>query len=292
MKWLLAIALLAACVPPTGETDPKGAAGIRTEPTPATRGEPFVTDDGWTVTIDALYLRGFLFALSQVPGTGSENIAQEYVWNARERHELFVPAVREGRALVKLDLTPGYPGSIVDNDFVLTAGVPEAVARRFSQSEEGSSPFGASAAAPAVVLVATGVKDGVRVVVDVAFSSSSDTTRSLPVDVVRNDLRLAPFPVAGEELFAYAGDGMRLFQPLADADVAPRDGRVTTAEVSTVKAECVGRGTFPAPDASPETRCSFSLVDLLRMRAPVIVGAPALVVGGRLGSGQAPDANP
>lgn len=284
---LLVALATTTCVPATDPRDPKGAAGVTTAPSPATRGEPFVTDDGWTVRIGALYLRALVTAesLKTTADTNAEGYASltEYMFDARTPEEMWTPAIFEGPARVGLQLTPGYvlpeQTASFPDDGTEVAGVPDDVRRRFYRAEEALSPFGdASSVAPALVFVATGEKDGARVVVDIAVSSSSDTGRPTAVDVVRDELRTVPFALSAEELFAFTGDGQKRFQPIADAD-RDHDGRVTAAELSAVTACSLVDGGAPKPSAPGDARCLRTVVDLLRLRAPAVIGAPPLDIG-------------
>jgi hypothetical protein len=50
-RYILVSALLCACVPSAEDPKPRGAAGFITEPSPETRGAPFVTSDGYAMRI-------------------------------------------------------------------------------------------------------------------------------------------------------------------------------------------------------------------------------------------------
>lgn len=308
-----AFAVLACtCVPPTDDRDPRGAAGVKTEPSEPTKGVPFVTDDGWTVTIDALYFRTQVLATGPAIDDEESDSGgfEQYVWNARSTQELYAPGVAEGRATVRLQLSAGYVPRTVEaaapNE--LFRGVPDAVRERFIRSEDADSGFflgsEALSSSPAVVMVATGEKGGRRVVVDVAFATSSISARErdLPVDVVRDDVRYTPLRVEGEQLFRFGADGVSRFQPFADteADQTPRTGRVTGRELAQVVLPCRNAdGGAPQPGGIGEGLCVRSVLDLLRFRAPAMIGQPPLepgFLGGAdeedLGPIQVPEANP
>ncbi len=285
----LVLALLACtCVPPTDDRDPRGAAGVRTAPSEATRGTPFVTDDGWTVTIDALYLRTQVLAFGEVGADDDDDAAtggfEQYLWDAREPQELWAPGVAEGQATVRLELSPGYVPAEVQSAAPneLLRGIPDAILRRFTTPEDADSgplEAGFDTSSPAVVLVATGEKSGRKVVLDVGFATSSagggvdaDDPR---VDVVRDDVRFTSLRIEGEHLFALGGDGIRRFQPFADAEAAQkvRSGRVTGRDLVAVRLPCLlPDGGVPRPDEPVEERCARSVLDLLRIRAPAVIG--------------------
>src|SRR5262245_18015022 len=88
----------ASCVPAGEEGAPKGALGASTEPSPAARGEAFVTDDGWTVHVETLALRVRITATPRRSDDGQYQFGgdQEYMFHGAARAELFVPALKPG----------------------------------------------------------------------------------------------------------------------------------------------------------------------------------------------------
>src|SRR5262249_42470613 len=64
LRTLVLALALTACVPAAEEdVDPKGAVGVATKPSPATAGEPFATDDGWTVRIRTVAVQAYIIVL-------------------------------------------------------------------------------------------------------------------------------------------------------------------------------------------------------------------------------------
>ncbi len=130
------VTLVAACVPATEERAPRGAAGVVVEPSAATRGEPIVTSDGWTVRFEK-----FAYMAAQRAGNSPSSTAvqradskddppagnspsgkesslsvmgstEPQVWGA-SRGEMYIPALAPGVVGVDLQLNGVYlyPGS-------------------------------------------------------------------------------------------------------------------------------------------------------------------------------------
>lgn len=287
---LAALALAAACVPATDPREARGAAGVRLAPSPETTGAPFTTDDGWTVTIDALYLR--LWVSAQSADENEPGLGEEWTVDARSPVEPFTRAVLAGPARLSFGIQPGFVGTISSDDTTHALGVPPDVAARLSRPEEAVSlveDLSSPQTSPTVLVLATAEKGGRRVRLDAAFSTSGQSPE-LSITVVRDALTLLPLPVRGETLFDFAQDGRRLFGPLAEADTS-QDGVVTTTELSAKRWTCE---TETPSGEVPDPRCLRTLVDMLRLAAPALVGGTAgvLAVAPDAPGAQAPDANP
>jgi hypothetical protein len=249
-----------SCVPAGEELAPKGAAGLVTEPSPAARGEPFVTDDGWNVRIDKLAL----LARVSASGTDDDDDDPKYMWNGAARVELLVRAVPVGPSSIAVALQGAgrrFRGSGIEVPTYQNLGVEPSLEARFRLPEDvirTGVPGAGPVPGPSVVIVARGEKGGVVVVLDIALSShppsASAPNASAPnmakpnVDVRANDVTFTYLGVAAERLLAVdpsTGRGAA-FQPIADADArGDGDGHVTEAELRAVAcSEC--------PDPSAE----------------------------------------
>lgn len=71
---VVACSLAIACVPASEKLRPAGAAGFVTEPSEATRGEPFHTRDGWRITLERFVLQVFVTATSIERGPISHDV--------------------------------------------------------------------------------------------------------------------------------------------------------------------------------------------------------------------------
>ena len=94
------LVLLVACVPSTDDLSPTGAGGYALQPSPATTGEPFVTSDGYVVTIDELVL---LLNVALAPvrldaGADPESAGNRVLFSARTTDPVYVPGVVAGEA--------------------------------------------------------------------------------------------------------------------------------------------------------------------------------------------------
>ena len=142
MKWYIAIgvAALTSCVPSGASFDPRGATAAIMIPSAATRGEPFVTSDGWTVRIQEL---AFVTMLTvRLPNEEEENPPEEkFLWDPKVDQTLVVRAVRTGKGALFLSLQP--PGKRIDQNGqevapYLNQGVPTRVERTLSEGSPAS----------------------------------------------------------------------------------------------------------------------------------------------------------
>lgn len=255
MKRALLLFAFAACVPATESQKPAGAGGFHTEPTPASKGQAFVTDDGWTVTVDALVLRGWVSA-SPVDtngryGGGSDN----YLWNARDVVDLYAPALSIGKWSVHMQLQGAYVGDQFSEDEPVDLGVDPRIALRFKERVQFEhNPYGGYDQGPFGVLVAHGSKDGRVTKLDITlaegYGSGGNQEAFNVVDVTENALSSTALPIDAAKMFF--DKGKLVFQPVADAD-ADQDGDVTEAELDKVRvpcASCVQNGGELGSDGS------------------------------------------
>lgn len=256
---LFALIAPSACVPASEPAEPAGAFGFTTEPTPATRGEPFVTTDGWTIRIETLALQLQVTATSRAPsredgfGSASGYGYDEYRLLASQPAQVYSRALRVGPAEGGVSLSSGYvsgDGKVYDEDTENIGMSPELIAR-FRRSADAAYDYGGSSVAgPSLVLVARAERAGRVVVVDFGLAASVSTflegnsrfpgeqpPRATAV-VQQNALVTLPLIIAAEALFV---DGQRpddpagtpaklVFDDFAALD-EDGDGRVSGAEI-------------------------------------------------------------
>lgn len=255
----LVLAVLASCVPASEPRPPAGAAGFAVEPSPGARGTPFTTDDGWTLTVDALVVRAYVDVTPATPRFygGSD----DFLFDATTRQELWVPAVPVGPASVTAYLRGRYiyEGSERYADDVLVFGVGDDVAARFSRPADG----GGSTDGPSVLLSVRGARGGrsVRLALALAADAGTSLGSAAPVEVRESAVALTDLEVAPEAVF---GGGLA-FGALADAD-GDGDGEISADELRARPIETPVEGA-PADSLldALARRCGTAL---LRRRAP------------------------
>lgn len=226
-------ATTASCVPASAPSQ-AGAIGFRTEPSPATRGEPFVTDDGWTVTVATLALHMSL-AANEVD-TGREPGFEEYRFLASESAELFVRDVAVGPADVLLHFAWAYIGestNAVHDDDTSNVAVPPEVLARFRRSAQVRHEIGGLGGwGPALVLVVRAEKAERVIAIDVTVGNLMSSGEWSAAGNVRSDALAATLiRVKAEALFiAESAPGRLVFDEFAAAD-RNGDGNVDAVEL-------------------------------------------------------------
>lgn len=239
---VLSLAALASCVPATEELAPRGAAGVVLEPSPAARGEPLLTSDGWTLRFEALAIVAWVGAVSV---TGGEAGSSSFVmWNGAHRAESIVRAllVSSYAVDVRLGSLLFDPTEAEAPDVVALSrahGVAADLATRFLRRPDNATSSVSSSdtsaarleAGPALVFVLRAEKgDQVRVL-DLALAPGDlSLDRGVEVAVRANDVVFVQMQVAPERLFQTASGATLPFQPIADAD-RDGDGRVSVPEL-------------------------------------------------------------
>lgn len=280
--------VLVACVPASTPLAPAGAAGFTTEPSPASLGQPFTTDDGWTVRFEQLVLQGWVSSIPKEPRDFSSD-ASTFRWNARDRVEIFARAMSVGAW--DLGIIVGRPLS-EDPEDIITLGVAPEIVRRFERpADDGAafgfplppmraergSPFIDRALPPSLVVVVTAEKAGRSIRLDIALSTDftfDDSTRNTTIDVKADSLTTRPIQVNAERLFKVQrkenGAAPRLeLDPFAAAD-ADKDGILTVAELREVEVpcpECLQPAGTPLDETTPDDERKSSLLEVLRARA-------------------------
>lgn len=269
-------ALVAGCVPATEPLVPAGAAGFATDPSPASRGEPFTTADGWTLRFEQAVLQGLAIAIPVDPAdldVSSPSDTDVFRWNARDRVELYASALSVAPWRLSLKLHNGRsPLDTQDQDNVVDRGVDPSLARRFLQAADGDGKRYFDDVGPVMVVVVRGEKDGHVVRLDVALSPNGSAASGPGIepvlDVRANALVTVPLPISAERLFLTStADGQHLeFEAFARAD-ADGDGDLTAAELERVIVPCP-KCQF---NGKPGTEPTGSLLALLRSRLATVI---------------------
>lgn len=245
-----------ACVPASEPAEPAGAIGFVTEPTAASLGEPFTTDDGWTVRIELLVMQLHVSASTSTSYSGGSNYSgdyAEYRFAASERTELYGRGLKVGPATATVTLGGGYVGDDYEDydteERMEILGVPPEASARFRRTAEtnGDGSTYSSYSGPSVLVVARGEKAGRTVTVDFTMAASSYSLSGQPSvtgDVRADALTVAPLVVRGEALFVDETLGQLLFAPFADAD-ADDDGVTTGPELAATTTFTLGGQTRP-----------------------------------------------
>jgi hypothetical protein len=262
---VLGVATLAcvACVPASEPLPPAGAFGFVTEPSPATRGEPFVTSDGWTVRVETLVLQIDVSATPQDTRRSSRR-SETYRIDASQSAEVFARSLPVGPARGTIGLASNYigDGSYRYEDRTEVLGVSPEVNARFQVPADGSSYSTGtyrSTNGPSLLLVARAAKEGHVVQVDLALEIDGQDSGASAGEVVANGFTAAHVHVFAEALFTDASTGMLRFDDLAAVD-DDHDGRITGQElVSTgTSTSCPGCNTSSSGVGGPSGTSIFA----------------------------------
>lgn len=277
---LVAASAGGACVPASEALPPAGAAGFRTEPTAASRGEPFVTGDGWTVRFEHFVVQARVGAnhiatgpdATYAYGGGSEM----FLWDLREPVTLDVPALSEGTWMVHVRPTGHFLGYEGFDEGVVDLGVEPRLAELFHRPADGGSEatlYGYDGPIAAFALRAEKAGRAKRLALALGASPYADPIVRIggpEVVVSANRLASTPLRTAAENLLADEL-GRTAFQPFADADTDD-DGLIAVRELFAVRVLCtqcfVPAGSGALPDRSA------TLFETLRVRVPTVLEVP------------------
>ncbi|AKU97266.1 hypothetical protein AKJ09_03930 [Labilithrix luteola] len=247
----LAFALLGACVPASEKPPPAGAAGFASDPSPPTRGEPFMTDDGWTITFTRVAIMANISAISANPKYSGG--AERWEWNAAMHAEPFARAIGIGPAAISVTLQ-GLGLPVAKHDNVSRVNVDDAIDARFRVTADDENSFWPDDRyhdGPALIVSARAEKGDRKLAIDLGLLGTG--ANSLPFDrthtlVVReDDLTLLPLLVAAENLFLAGADPYAgRFDLIADAD-SNGDGQLTPDELRAVPIDCETCATLGSP---------------------------------------------
>lgn len=244
---LLGLALL-SCVPSTEDADPRGAAGFSLLPSPATRGEPFETSDGYRITIDRIVVNALCVAESDVTreeGT-FDGSSEQTILDAAYGEPFYTPAVPAGMATVRFAFVQTAVLPTVDRDPIVQAGA-RPYAYRFREAADVAIDYGTVDPGfhfgPSLLVVFHAEGHGKTIAADLTFESygGPDISPTPHVDVQANALAVFPLHVTAERLFVAQSSDLPFgaadvdqtphFADLAAAD-ANGDGQLTGAELT------------------------------------------------------------
>jgi hypothetical protein len=272
-------------------------------PSAAARGDPLVTDDGWTVRVEALVMLGYL-SVACSREYEKHDSEGTFVIDVARPFQFFQRAVVAGTCPVNLAffhllLDPSTrKASIPLAPFVRPGDTTApALLRRFEETADDYEPESGFAGAftesgermtdgPALLIRLRGEREGRVVVVDLALAIFSFSERPFfekastkPLDVVPNELRFVEFVVAPERVLVPGGAVKgRTFGDIAAAD-ADGDGQATPDELRAVRVRLHADGsdvvdpTCVLPRTRPEEGCG-TLLHALRRRASGIMLGP------------------
>jgi hypothetical protein len=241
---VLALALASgasACVPAGPDEDPHGGAGAHFVPSPAANGQPFVTTDGWTVTVDRIALSAIFSAMSAptprqvVKGSGGDSAQGNYLVDASKEQDLVLRAFPAEHVDLNVQLWDTVAtfslGALTDPPAM--HGVDSALAARFTESPDSDEPGldgepSISDSGPTIILAAHGAKGGRTVRFDLGFQSFSPSATG-GIDLQPNTLTERTFEVRVEALFTNDA-GALAFDDIDAAD-RDRDGQISPHEL-------------------------------------------------------------
>jgi hypothetical protein len=254
--------VLGSCVPAGVDEDPHGAAGIVVRASPASRGEPFVTSDGWTVYVDRFAAQVLIEVHRAAPALSEDSIGGEYVFSAASDQQFVIRAVPAGPVAAVVSF---FPRTLDDSplafaDPPVEHGVDAALDARFGQAADTDDPSGAPLGygdldagtedetfappffGPTVVIAAHAEKGDRIVTFDFSLAASPSEHIGRPFQVQAN--ALVSFDVtARAEVFFTSDTGALVFDDIAEAD-RDQDGHVSPAELRRLRVP-------PCPDCTP-----------------------------------------
>lgn len=232
----LACAALCACVPSTEAGAPRGAAGFDIVPSSASRGEPFTTVDGYTITVERLVV---IALVSSNDATVFDTYGR--VLRGTQGGAVFQRALPLGESQVRLGLQGLYIGPYGQNAARQVEAWDElspAEQTRLSQTADSSVPSGSGGGlGPAALLDVRATRGETTFVMRVSLAATgfySDRTNEATLRVERDALALTPAQLRAEAFFqkrfaTFAdadvnGDGVVSRDELLEAPIAPGDG--------------------------------------------------------------------
>lgn len=279
MRWLRhgfgagSLLALFACVPATDDLSPSGAAGFVLEPSPATRGEPFTTADGYRVTFERVVLHG---SVSVGPPAADEYDSdfrtgyESVVFSAVSREPIWAGGASVGAAAVDMSASFAYLDDPGETDELIIQGDVADVMPRFLRVPDLSTASeydDISEIGPSLLLVlrAEGLGRSYRMdlTLEASFLSSNDFG-GVAVEVEANALRTVPLPVRAECLLRgstltidESGAGSRPaaeFGVFARAD-ADGDGVISASELDAASSSSSYSEQSLASDLISRTAC-------------------------------------
>jgi hypothetical protein len=229
VKRLLAAVLLFGCVPASEELPPAGAAGFDTVPSERTKGQPFTTEDGWTIRVEKLFVQVSVAASPERRQYGS---SEPWVFDAQKPARIFARALPVGPASMNIALYGRY---ISDGDYfdrVERINVDDETNARFERLPDEGQDSGYTPG-PSVLLAVRAERAGRIATLDLALNVTSTGPRSFDeafgvgVDVREDDISSVALPIDAALFFP-------VFDDVAASD-ANGDGTITASELDASK---------------------------------------------------------
>jgi hypothetical protein len=229
-----------ACVPATEERHPAGAAGFKTEPSAAARGEPFLTADGWTLVFDKVVVMATVNVTPLV--TKGDQYGQgggidPWFWDGRRPVQIYARGLSEGTWLAYPMLTNTYlnrDAFYSDDDEPINLGVSGPGLERFERPPDAtlSGGYSGDSQSPSLLVTVRAEKGGRACVIDLTMRSARLTANgsNVKLEVRRDAVALGNLSVEPERLFRDA-TGQLLFEPFAAVDT-DHDGNITVDELA------------------------------------------------------------
>lgn len=235
----------ASCVPASEPLPEAGALGFAADPSPATRGEPFLTSDGWTVRVEALVLQVTVSVQPVSDSFSTHGGYDQYRFDATRSAELFARGVDVGLAAGSLSLNGSYvdPSYGDVDDGLENLGIEDAVVARFRRpAEVTQNQEYASNSGPSMLLAVRAEKNGRVVTLDLTIAlpsnTSADERHRIVGEVRADELTSVSMSVAAESLFIDEANGGGIgFDDFALADVNG-NGVISGPELASAQSTC------------------------------------------------------
>ena len=233
-RLLVLAAALYACVPTTDESEPKGAIGYTVDATPASKGAPLQTEDGFVITIERMVVDlsvGVLFRQGTLTTSGPVE-DNGLLFPATTSATIFARAVPVGSWSVSLQFGSRFGQGDQGKSEVATLDLASGEAQRFAAAADVASRRSDPPLQPNLLLVARGTRGSRTTRFNIAFHiwdvflQAREGTR-----VVRaNELVTSPAKLRGEMLFSSPTGAVRFASfEQADRDL---DGVLTVEELN------------------------------------------------------------
>jgi hypothetical protein len=213
------LAVFQACVPIADDPAPRGAAGFTLTPTPASAGAPFVTADGYTITIERL-------VLAVRASSSDSGIQGTTIYYGSKAAQVYATGIRERTVPVTLNFTHfniNYPDtsddeferSISDADFKrLQSPFDFSDTQAFSEDDPSSIRLKLG---PSVIVSMRATRNSQTFRLDVALGVFAAKALTANLVIERNALVSASVSVDAQALFSNGAE-------LRFAEFAAADG--------------------------------------------------------------------
>ena len=260
LLWLAAT--LCACVPTSAESEPKGAIGYTVTATPASKGAPLQTEDGFVITIERLVV-DLSVGVSVRQGTRTTSAPGKdngLIFPSTTSATIFARAVPVGSWSVALYFGSRFAAGDLGTAEVSTLDLLADEQQRFATGADGSSIRGEPRWKPNLLLVARGTRGARTTRINLAFYIGGGFGRQREgTSVVRaNELVTSPATIRGEKLFA-SPLGPARFESFEQAD-RDLDGVLTAEELDDGSISNAEQEEAQESDGVPNVRTLAELV--------------------------------